>query len=161
MPGNFAPILEQQVGAIAMLFGITTSGGAGVPISITGLASIELDSDDLTYTWKEKEFTDTTGNTQNITQCNFKYERSIKFLPSGASRAAAALIADNQGSGVLTLINLVITGYKVQAFNGTWRIKPGTKVNLKMDDFASIDISCEKYINAAQNAALVAAPIAG
>ena len=158
MPGAFSPIPEVQVGAIAMLFGITTNGA---PIAITGLASFELDSDDLTYTWKEKEFADTTGNTQNITQTNFKYERSIKFNPSGSSRAAAALIADNQGTGVLNLTNLVVSNFKVVAFNGTWRIKPGMKVNLKMDDFASIDISCEKYLNASQNTALTSAPIAG
>ena len=158
MPGAFSPIGEQQVGAIAYLFGITTNG---TPISITGLASFELDSDEITMTWKEKENTDTTGNVQNITQTNFKYERSIKFNPSGATRAAAALIADSQGGGVLNLINLVVANYKVQAFNGTWRIKPGTKVNLKMDDNASIDISAEKYISTAQNAALTGAPIVG
>lgn len=158
MPGTFSPIQEQQIGAVAYLFGITTNGQ---PITITGLASFELDSDDLTYTWKEKENTDTTGNVQNITQTNFKYERSIKFSPSGTTRAAAALIADAQGTGVLNLITLVVANYKVQAFNGSWRIKPGTKVNLKMDDHATIDISAEKYLNALQNAALTGAPIAG
>ena len=93
MPGSFSPIQEQQVGAVAYLFGITTNG---TPISITGLASFELDSDELTYTWKEKENTDTTGNVQNIIQTNFKYERSIKFAPSGTTRAAAALIAESR-----------------------------------------------------------------
>ena len=158
MPGAWSPIQETQVGAVAYLFGLTNNG---TPISITGLASFELDSDDVTLTWKEKENTDTTGNVQNIVQTNFKYERTIKFSPSGATRAAAALIADNQGSGVFNLINLVVTNYKVTAFNGTWRIKPGTKVNLKMDDNASIDISAEMYVNANQNASLVAAPIVG
>ena len=146
------------MGAVAYLFGITTNG---TPISITGLASFELDSDELTYTWKEKENTDTTGNVQNIIQTNFKYERSIKFAPSGTTRAAAALIADSQGSGVLNLIKLVVANYKVSAFNGTWRIKPGTKVNLKMDDNASIDINAELYLNSSQNAALTGTPIAG
>ena len=158
MPGAFSPIQEQQVGAVAYLFGITTSG---TPISITGLASFELDSDDLTYTWKEKENSDTTGNVQNIIQTNYKYERSIKLSPSGSTRASAALIADSQGSGVLNLINLVVANYKVTAFNGTWRIRPGTKINLKMDDNASIDISAEKYINTSQNAALTGTPIVG
>ena len=158
MPGAFSPIQEQQIGAEAYLFGITTNG---TPIAITGLAMFELESDDLTSTWTEKENKDTTGNVQNIIQNNFKYERSIKFNPSGTTRAAAALVADAQGTGVLNLINLVVSGYKVNAFNGSWRIKPGIKVNLKMDDNASIDISAEKYLNASQNAALTGAPIVG
>lgn len=154
MPGAFSPIPEVQIGAIAYLFGITNNG---TPISITGIPSFETESDDLTYTWTEKENQDTTGNTQNITQTNFKYERSIKFKPSGATRAAAAAVADT----VLTLVVLVVANYKVNAFNGTWRIKPGTKVNLKQGDDAAIDISAEKFLNAAQNTALTGVPIAG
>ena len=85
----------------------------------------------------------------------------MKFNPSGTSRAQAAAIADSGAGGVLALQNLVVANYKVAAFNGTWRIKPGTKVNLKMDDNASIDISVEKYLNASQNTALTGAPIVG
>lgn len=154
MPGTFSPIPEQQIGAIAYLYGITNNGTA---ISMTGLASFELDSDDLSLTWKEKEKTDTTGNTQNITAVNFKYERSVKFNPSGATRAAAAAVCD----AALTLTSLVVANYKVAAFNGVWRIKPGTKISLKADDDAAIDISCEKYVNANQNAALTGTPIVG
>ena len=154
MPGSFAPIPEVQIGAVAYLFGITNTG---TPIAITGIASFETESDDLTYTWTEKENADTTGNTQNITQYNFKYERSIKFKPSGATRAAAAAVCD----AVVTLIVLVVANYKVNAFNGTWRIKPGTKINLKQADDAAIDIPAEKFVNAAQNTALTGTPIAG
>jgi hypothetical protein len=154
MPGTFAPIQETQIGAVAYLFGITNSG---TPIAITGIASFETESDDLTYTWTEKKNTDTTGNTQNITQYEFLYERTIKFKPSGATRAAAADVADK----VVTLINLVVANYKVDVLNGTWRIKPGTKISLKMADDASVDISAEKYVNQSQNAALTGAPITG
>jgi hypothetical protein len=154
MPGTGFPIQETQVGAVAYLFGITNNG---TPISWTGVASFETDSDDLTHTWKEKENTDTTGNVQNIVQSNFKYERTIKFSPSGATRAAAAAVAD----AVVALANLVVANHAVTTFNGTWRIKPGLKINLKMDDDASIDLPCEKYVNATQNTALTGAPIAG
>ena len=165
MPGSYDPIAETQIGAVAYLFGITNNG---TPISITGLASFETQSDDVNLTWTEKDNTDTTGNTQNITQFNFKYERSIKFKPSGVSRTAAAALADTvlatTGTGSLatmTLQTLVVAGYKVNAFNGTWRIKPGVKVNLKMADDADIDISAEKYVNTSQNTALTGAPISG
>lgn len=159
MPGpSPLGIQEQQIGAVAYLYGVTNNGAQ---ISITGLTSFEFDSDDLTMTWDEKANKDTTGNVQNYTQTNFRYERAVKILPSGTTRAAAALVADNQGTGVLNLINLVVANYKVNAFNGTWRIRPGTKINLKMDDNATIDISVEKFINAAQNAALTGAPIIG
>jgi hypothetical protein len=154
MPQAPFPIQETQVGAIAYLFGITNSGQE---ILMIGIASFELDSDDISLTWKEKENTDTTGNVQNIIQTNFKYERSIKFSPSGATRAAAAAVAE----GVVTLQNLTVANYFVSTFNGTWRIRPGTKINLKMDDDATIDLNCEMYINAQQNAALTGAPIAG
>ena len=156
MPGSFSPIPEVQVGAVAYLFGITNSGTA---ITMTGIASFELDSDDLSLTWNEKENLDTTGNVQNITQTNFKYERSITLNPSGATRAAAAAIAD--AVAAITLKTITVANYKVAAFNGTWRIKPGTKISLKMADNASIDISAEKYVNADQNAALTGDPIAG
>jgi len=159
MPGpSPLGIQEQQIGAVAYLYGITNTG---TQIAITGLNSFEFDSDDLTLTWDEKANKDTTGNVQNYTQTNFRYERSLKIMPSGATRAAAALIADNQGNGALNLINLVVANYKVQAFNGSWRIRAGTKVNLKMDDNATIDFSAEKYVNAQQNAALTSAPIIG
>ena len=154
MPGPVNPIPEVQIGAIAYLFGITYTGNA---IAFTGVVSFELDSDEATLTWKEKENTDTTGNTQNITQTNFKYERSVKFFPSGTSRANAALVVGQ----VLTLQNLVVANYPVPAFNGTWRIKPGTKISLKMDDNASIDVNCEKYVNTTQNGNLTGAPIVG
>jgi hypothetical protein len=154
MPGSFSPIPEVQIGAVAYLFGILNSGS---PISITGIASFETESDDATATWTEKENMDTTGNVQNITQTNFKIERAIKFKPSGTTRTAAHAVAD----AVMTLQNLVVANYKVAAFNGTWRIKPGIKVNLKQGDDASIDINAEKYVNGSQNTALTGAPIAG
>lgn len=154
MPGSYDPIPEVQIGAVAYLVGITNSG---TPITITGLVSFETESDDVNYTWTEKENPDTTGNVQNITQYNFKYERSLKFKPSGTTRAAAAAVAD----AVVTLIVLVVANYKVATFNGTWRIKPGTKISLKMADDASIDISAEKYANVSQNTALTGTPIQG
>jgi hypothetical protein len=155
MPGpSPLNIAEQQVGAVAYLYGITNSG---TPIAITGLDSFEFDSDDLTYTWDEKANKDTTGNIQNYTQTNFRYERNIKIYPSGATRAAAATVAGES----ISLTNLVVANYKVAAFNGQWRVKPGTKINLKADDNASIDFNAEKFVNAAQNAALTGAVIVG
>lgn len=148
------PIAETQIGASALLHGITNSGTA---IAITGLATFELDSNDLTATWTEKESMDGTGFTRNITQTNFKYEQSVKFTPSGATRTAAAAIAD----AVLTLQNLVVSNYKVAAFNGTWRIKPGTKISLKIGDTASVDLNVEKYVNSTQNSDLTGTAISG
>lgn len=155
MPGpSPLNISETQIGAIAYLYGITNDGTA---IAITGAASFELDSDDVALTWDEKANKDTTGNVQNFVQTNFKYERTIKITPSGATRTQAAAVSD----AVLALGTLVVTHYKVAAFNGSWRVKPGTKISLKMDDNASIDISAEKYVNASQNAALTGAAITG
>jgi hypothetical protein len=147
-------ISEQQVGAVAYLYGITNSGTA---VTIAGLDSFEFDSDELTLTWDEKANKDTTGNIQNYTQTNFRYERSLKIYPSGETRAAAATVAGE----AITLFSVVIANYKVAAFNGTWRVKSGTKINLKMDDNASIDFSMERFVNAAQNAALTGAAIVG
>lgn len=154
MPGAYAPIQETQVGAIAYLWGIMNNGQ---PISMLGIASFELDSDDLTSTWTEKKKTDTSGYTQNITQYEQLFERDIKFNPSGATRAAAAAVID----ATVALATLTIANHKVAAYNGTWRIKPGTKINLKMADDAAISIPCERYLNANQNAALTGAPIVG
>ena len=139
---------------MAYLFGILTNGTA---IAITGLASFELDSDEQSVTWDEKENKDTTGNVQNITQTNFKYERTVKFTPSGTTRAQAHAVAD----AVVTLQTLVVANYKLATFNGTYRIKPGTKVSLKMAENGSVDVPCEKYLNASQNAALTGTPISG
>src|ERR1039457_3458501 len=110
MPGFIPAIPEVQIGAIAYLFGITNNGS---PISITGLASFEYETDDLTATWTEKESADGTGNIQNIAQYNFKFERSIKFNPSSSTSTAAAAVAD----AVTPLQFLVIANYKVAAFN--------------------------------------------
>ena len=155
MPGpSPLNIAEQQIGAVCYLYGITNNGTA---VTIAGLDSFEFDSDDLTYTWDEKANKDTTGNIQNFTQTNFRYERSLKIFPSGATRAAAAAVCGE----AITLFSVVIANYKVASFNGSWRVKSGTKVNLKMDDNASIDFNMERYINVAQNTALTSAPIVG
>jgi hypothetical protein len=155
MPGpSPLNITEQQVGAIAYLYGITNSGTA---VMIAGLDSFEFDSDELTVQWDEKANKDTTGNIQNFTKTNFRYERSLKIFPSGATRAAAAVVAGE----AITLTSAVIANYKVASFNGTWRVKSGTKINLKMDDNASIDFNMERYLDAGQNAALTGAAIVG
>jgi hypothetical protein len=146
------PIAETQIGAVAYLYGITNDG---TNIAITGLATFELDSDEISYTWSEKENKDATGNTRNLVQTNFKSDRTITFTPAGADRVAAAAIAD----AAIALQNLVVTHYKVAAFNGTYRIKPGTKISLKMDDNASITINAEKYANSTQNGNLTGAAI--
>ena len=155
MPGpSPLNIVEQQIGAVAYLYGITNDG---TTVTIAGLDSFEFDSDELTLSWDEKANKDTTGNVQNFTQTNFRYERSLKIYPSAATRAGAAAVA---GEAII-LFSVVIANYSVAAFNGTWRVKSGTKINLKMDDNASIDLSLERYTNAAQNAALTGAPVVG
>jgi hypothetical protein len=154
MPASYGPIIETQIGAIAYVYGILSNGS---PLSFQGLPSVEADSDDVSFTWLEKENADTQGNVQNLTQTNFKYERSLKVFPSGATRAAADACAD----GAFTLQNLTIANYAIPSFNGTWRIKPGIKVSLKMAENGSIDISAEKYANANQNTALTGPPIQG
>lgn len=157
MPGpSTLNIPEQQIGAVAYLYGITNDG---TQITIAGLDSFEFDSDELTLTFDEKANKDTTGNIQNFTQTNFRYERSLKIYPSGATRAAAAAVAGE--AAAVTLTSVVVTHYKIAAFNGTWRVKSGTKINLKMDDNASIDLNLERYTNATQNTALTGAAIVG
>ena len=153
MPAPF-PITETQIGAVAYLYGVANSGS---PFSFSGAVTFEIDSADLTSTWKEKENTDTTGNVQNIIQTNFKYEQSVKFHPTAATRTLAASYADT----AVTAISLTIANHKVAAFNGTWRVKAGTKINLKMDDTASMDLSLERYLNSGQNTALTGTPISG
>ena len=143
-------IPEVQLGSVAYVFGITNNGS---PIAFTGtvtLPNFELESADTNYTWKEKENTDSTGNVQNITQTNFKYETTFKFFPTGATRALALGI----GADVLTAVSLTVANFAQTQFNGIWRVKPGTKISLKMDDNASIDLSCERYANPSQNTAL-------
>lgn len=154
MPASYAPIPETQIGGVAYLFGILNNGSQ---IAITGIAGMELDSDDLTATWEEKQNTDTTGFVQNICEYNQKIDRTIKFMPSGSNRANAHAVAD----ATMVLLTLVVSGFKVNTANGTWRVKPGTKLSLKMAENATIDIPCEKYINTSQNAALTGAPISG
>ena len=164
MPGpSPLNISEQQIGAIAYLYGITNNG---TTVVLAGLDSFEFDSDELTLTWDEKANKDATGNVQNFTQTNFRYERALKIFPSGATRAAAAAvcgeaIAVDGSSGVATFTSVVITNYKVSAFNGKWRVKSGTKISLKMDDNASIDLNIERYTNPTQNTALTSAAIVG
>jgi hypothetical protein len=154
MPGSFSPIAETQTGAVAYLFGILNDG---TPYAITGINSFELESDEVTLNWTQKRNTDTTGNTQNITEFEFLYERSTKFNPSGATRAVAHAVGD----AVFTLQLLVCTHFKNTTLNGTWRIKPGTKLSLKAGDNGSVDIQSERWVNPSQNTALTGTPIVG
>ncbi len=144
------------------MFGITNNN---TQIAISGIDSFEFDSDDVTVVWDEKANKDTTGNIQNYTQTNFRWERSLKIFPSGATRAEAANVAHEVltagVSSVISLYTVLISNYKVPEFNGTWRVKSGAKVNLKMDDNATIDLSLEKFVNANQNAQMTGIPIVG
>jgi hypothetical protein len=154
MPGSFSPIAEVQTGAVAYLFGILNNG---TPYAITGISSFELESDEVKLNWEQKRNKDTTGNTQNITEYEFQFERTTKFNPSGATRAAAHAVGD----AVFTLQLLVCTNFKNTTLNGTWRIKPGITLSLKAGDNATVDIMSERWVSAPQNAALTGTPIVG
>jgi hypothetical protein len=153
MPAPF-PIQETQVGAIAYVHGIMNNGSI---ITMTGMASFEQDSDEITQTWNEKEKMDAYGNTQNIIMQNEKLERTIKFSPSGATRAAAATNSAffTRGSSV------TIANHQVAIFNGAWRVKSGTRMSMNFDSELTMDLPCEKWVNSGQNTALTGAAISG
>lgn len=153
MPAPF-PIQEVQVGAVAYVHGVMNDGSE---ITISGIASFVPISDELTQTWTEKEKMDASGNTQNIIQTNGKIERTIEVEITGATRAAAAANGAFQAIGT----SVTVAHHGVSAFNGSWRIKPGTRLSLRQDDELKMTIPCEKWINSGQNTALTGAAITG
>ena len=142
------PLQETQVGATAYVHGISNDG---TPFTLSGYASFVPESDDLTQTWNEKEKMDSTNNVQTIIATNAKYERTLRVSITGATRAAA--VAASVFPAVLAKIT--VAHYAVAAYNGDWRLKPGTKMSLKFDDELTMEFPMEKYVDATQNAALV------
>ena len=153
MPAPF-PIQETQVGAVAYVHGVMNNG---TEITISGLASFVPTGDSITQSWTEKEKMDASGSTQNLILTNAKPERTIDVEVTGATRAAAA--ANWQFFTVGS--SITVANHAVTVFNGAWRVKTGTKIDLKQDGEMTMSIPCEKWINTAQNAALTGAAIVG
>ncbi len=103
---------EVQTGT-AVLHGITTDGSA---ISIEGYATFILDSAKGGHKFKLDAVEDETGFDTCLVATNAFVEMDITWMPSGATRAAAAATA----AFLTPLANCTLDNFKVTAFNGDW-----------------------------------------
>jgi hypothetical protein len=137
---------EVQTGK-AVVHGITNSG---TPIAFPGYATFILSGVKGSHKWKLNEIKDEIEFDTNLTATNPYIETTITWMPSGATRAAAATTA----VFLTPLASIALANFKVGAFNGTWIYVGDEEIDLNSTGPAAMSIKIRKYDDATQNTSL-------
>ncbi len=136
---------EVQTGT-AVLHGITNDGSA---ITIEGYATFILDSAKGGHKFKLDAVEDETGFDKCLVATNALVEMDITWMPSGATRAAAAATA----AFLTPLAGVTMDNFKVTAFNGDWIYVGDQSIDLS-HGVAKMSLKLRKYDDSEQNTSL-------
>ncbi len=136
---------EVQTGT-AVLHGITNDGSA---ITIDGYATFILDSAKGGHKFKLDAVEDETGFDKALVATNAFVEMDITWMPSGATRAAAAATA----AFLTPLASVTMDNFKVTAFNGDWIYVGDQSIDLS-HGVAKMSLKLRKYDDTDQNTSL-------
>lgn len=141
----------------AMLIGVQNNGTA---ITLTGYATFLLDRAEGDHNFHVIEGKDAIGFDASLAAINEYFEITIDFTPSGATRAAAALIPTVPiPLAAVTIANCKTTGTfgssTLQLFNGTYVYMGGVKISQQSAQAAKISgLKLRMYANSTQNSLL-------
>lgn len=147
------PTAEIQVGT-AILHGINNSGSA---ITMLGYATFVLDSVKGQHKFGIDAITDEKGFDVSLIAKNAHVETDINWMPSGATRAAAATTT----VFLSPLAKVTLANFKVAAFNGDWIYFGDETIDLSAGNPGKMSLKIRKYDDSTQNAALTATPVSG
>jgi|SRR3990167_738959 len=130
----------------AVLHGITDDGS---PISMEGYATFILESAKGGHKFKLDSVEDEVGFDKALIATNAHVELDITWMPSGATRAAAAATA----VFLTPLAQVTLDNFKVAAFNGDWIYVGDQSIDLS-HGVAKMSLKVRKYDDATQNSSL-------
>lgn len=128
------------------MFGITNDGTA---ISMTGYASFLMESGKAGHKFELDAIKDMNKADATLISTNGHVELDVSWVPSGATRAAAAATA----VFLAPLTKVTLAHFKVGAFNGDWVYVGDESIDLSLGA-AKISLKLRKYDDAAQNTSL-------
>jgi hypothetical protein len=129
-----------------ILFGITNDG---TPITMLGYATFVLEGADLGHKFDLDTVKDVGKFDASLIATNAHTEVEITWVPSGATRAAAATTA----AALLPLAKVTLTHFKVSAFNGDYIYVGDLAIKLTQG-VAKMSLKIRKYDDSTQNTSL-------
>lgn len=138
----------------AVLYGITNLTTA---ITILGYATFLPQSVNATQNFEEKVTKDANGADANWTTQNEHSIVKIKFVMSGATRAAAAAI----GAFVSPLAKVTLANFLVSTLNGDYQNMSGATIDLGNEKNGEVDLTLRKYADSTQNTLATGTVITG
>lgn len=138
----------------ATLYAIANNGSA---ITLSGYATIMPQTANATQNFEEKVTKDATGSDANWTSTNEHYVIKIKFVPSGATRAAAGAVA----AFVNPLAKVTLANFRVSAFNGDHQNMSGATIDLGNEKNCEMDLTLRRYADSTQNTLATGTAISG
>lgn len=142
---------EVQYGK-AVLYGITNDGS---PITISGYATFIAQTANAQQQFEEKITKDENGADVNWLAQNEHLIVRIRFVMSGATRAAAAAT----GAFLNPLAKVTLDNFQVNAFNGDYQNMSGATIDLGNEKNGEIELQLRKYANVTQNGLATGAAI--
>jgi hypothetical protein len=139
-------IAEIQTGK-AVLYGIRDNG---TDFTISGYATIILQGVKPTHKFDLSETKDANNNDVSLQAVNERIEATLEFVPSGATRAAAAGVA----VFLSPLSKVTTANFQVAALNGDWLYVGDQQMDFSNGAAAKVTLPVRKYVDATQNASL-------
>ena len=136
---------EQQTGR-GILFGITNDGA---PITLSGFASFIIDTAKGVHKFKITDVQDELEFDAAAIATNPHIEVDLTWVPSGATRSAAA----DTAVFLEPLSKVTLTHFRVAAFNGDWQYRGDQSIDLS-HTHGKMSLKIRKYVDDAQNASL-------
>lgn len=130
-----------------VVHGITNSGSA---ITMTGYATFILQDVKGSHKWQLDDVKDEIKFDASLIGSNPYVEATITWIPSGATRAAAATTA----VFLAPLAKVTLANFKIAAFNGDWTYVGDEEINLQNSGVAGMSIKIRKYDDSTQNTSL-------
>ncbi len=131
----------------ATVFGVANDGTA---IAISGYATFLIQGAKPTHKFDLAEVKDASGFDANLIATNGRVELDLDFIPSGATRAAAATVT----AFLSPLATVTTTHFKVSALNGTWIYIGDETIDLGNTASSKMTLKVRKYDDSTQNTSL-------
>ena len=127
----------------------------GVPTNVTAWANgILPQSQDMSLDWEEKKVMDAAGFTagKRATDANIKQTFTFKPTADTLLHAKAATVF------LAPYAKITFAATEASDLVGDWCLESGSKIEIKNDDYASYTLTCIRYLDNTQNAAMNTAP---
>lgn len=127
----------------ALVWGISPVGG----VTISCFATFIPQSAKIRHEFNLVDEQDANGFDTSAIATNGRLMGTVNLKPSGATRAAAALVCVS----LTPLLTVTLSGFTVTAFNGGWQYIGNEEIDLANNAAATISLPVRKYDDDTQN----------